>query len=290
MGPEAWVLNFAVDREFAAPGYVASQAVRKRMSTLARELGDLLDEDARLVDETTPVDSARGHVGFAWSPTPRAHHALVRAGAIPPPAPSLDVLMRVNSRRFSAELGQTLPLALFVDTEAALRRAVARPIEGSWCIKEAFGASGSGRRLVQAGALTDEDTRWARRALAHGVQIEPWVSRLADFALHGYLSRVGSLTLGQPCRQIVSSGGSWSGSVRAAPGDLSSDESRMFVQHAEWVAEALLAAGYFGPFNIDAFRYQAPRANFFNPRCEINARYTMGWAVGMGKLRPDREP
>ena len=27
----------------------------------------------------------------------------------------------------------------------------------------------------------------------------------------------------------------------------------------------------------------------FNARCEINARYSMGWAIGMGGIRPDLE-
>jgi hypothetical protein len=57
------------------------------------------------------------------------------------------------------------------------------------------------------------------------------------------------------------------------------------------VAQALLEAGYFGPFGIDAFRW-VDRAGVerFNPRCEINARYSMGWAVGMGSRRPDLDP
>jgi hypothetical protein len=25
-------------------------------------------------------------------------------------------------------------------------------------------------------------------------------------------------------------------------------------------------------------------------RCEINARYSMGWAIGMGEMRPDLDP
>ena len=44
------------------------------------------------------------------------------------------------------------------------------------------------------------------------------------------------------------------------------------------LAAALRAADYFGPFGIDAFRYRSAQGDvLFNPRCEINARFTMGY-------------
>lgn len=55
------------------------------------------------------------------------------------------------------------------------------------------------------------------------------------------------------------------------PGHLLADE-------VERTARALAAAGYFGPFGIDGFSYrQADGGVAFNPRCEINARFTMGY-------------
>jgi hypothetical protein len=56
------------------------------------------------------------------------------------------------------------------------------------------------------------------------------------------------------------------------------------------VAEALIRAGYFGPFGIDGYRWKDEHGTLrFNPRTDINARYSMGWAVGMGSRRPDLE-
>ena len=50
---------------------------------------------------------------------------------------------------------------------------------------------------------------------------------------------------------------------------------------AERVARALSGAGYFGPFGVDAFTYRDRVGNVcVQPRSEINARYTMGFAVG----------
>ncbi len=52
---------------------------------------------------------------------------------------------------------------------------------------------------------------------------------------------------------------------------------------ARLVADALSRAGYFGPFGVDAYRYRDREQQLrLQPRSEINARYTMGFAVGWG--------
>ena len=118
--------------------------------------------------------------------------------------------------------------------------------------------------------------------------VEPCVVRAIDAALHGFISASGQLTLGEPTVQSIATSGAWLGSARAGPLDLSPDEHRALLDAAEAAAGALVSAGYFGPFGIDAFRwidaYGVPQ---FHPRCEINARYSMGWAIGMGDRRPD---
>ena len=43
------------------------------------------------------------------------------------------------------------------------------------------------------------------------------------------------------------------------------------------MAEALRSVGYFGPFGVDAYRWTGG----FVACCDVNARYTMGWSVGM---------
>jgi hypothetical protein len=79
-------------------------------------------------------------------------------------------------------------------------------------------------------------------------------------------------------------------SERALEGDLAPAERAALFSAAEEAAGALAAAGYFGPFGVDAFRYHDEEGTArFCARCEINARYSMGWAVGMGLRRPDLE-
>jgi hypothetical protein len=58
------------------------------------------------------------------------------------------------------------------------------------------------------------------------------------------------------------------------------------------VSESLHAAGYFGPFGIDAYRYRSGREHGFCSLSEINARFSMGFVVGFPRpvweLCPDR--
>ena len=54
-----------------------------------------------------------------------------------------------------------------------------------------------------------------------------------------------------------------------------------FVPVLARVAVALAGSGYFGPFGIDAFTYRnADGTVALQPRSEINARYSMGFAIG----------
>jgi hypothetical protein len=231
---------------------------------------------------------ADGLLGRAFCATPRARAALARAGAAVPDAPDVAVLRRVNHRRFCAELGQTLPGACYADRREEVDEALAA--SGDWLLKRPFGFAGRGRLRVRGGAPSAAEHRWIAASLAtgEGLQVEPFVARLADFGLHGHLSARGELALGEPTLQRCDERGAWLSTSRATPSSLSDEERRVLVATAEQTAEALVRAGYFGPFGIDAFRWRdASGAARWNPRCEINARYSMGWAIGMGDRRPD---
>jgi len=233
---------------------------------------------------------ARGLLGRAWCPTPGALAALARAGARPPAAPPLAVLRRVNHRRFSAELGTCLAGARYVLARAELDDALAGPSPtGLWLLRRPFGFAGRGRLRVDPERLDAATERWIEATLAAGEGLEaaPWVERAGDFALHGFVAASGT-TLGEPTAQRCDERGAWIASALALPGELSAGERAALFAAAEEAAAALRGAGYYGPFGVDAFRYRDARgAPAWNPRCEINARYSMGWAVGMGERRPD---
>jgi hypothetical protein len=93
--------------------------------------------------------------------------------------------------------------------------------------------------------------------------------------------------LGEPTRQMCDDSGVWRGTVLAT--DLEPSEAAALRSSVQTAAEALLGAGYFGPFGIDAYRWREGARIHFNARSEINARYSMGWATGMQRCRVDRE-
>jgi len=286
----AWLLNFDAEAELADPSaHTAPRAVLARWPALVAQVRSLLGPGDVVLDAGT---SAPAHDGRAWCPTPRALAAIARASARVPVAPPVDVIRRVNHRRFCAELGQTLPDARYVTTSAELEATLATRA-GRWVLKRPFGFAGRGRlRLTSAESVEPAAARWIEASLGsrEGLQVEPWVERAGDFALHGHVSAAGAVTLGEPTVQRCDAGGTWIATARVASGELEASEHAALADAATETAAELARAGYFGPFGIDAFRWREAGGELrFNPRCEINARYSMGWATGMGEARPDRE-
>jgi hypothetical protein len=288
----AWVLNLDADLELGAiasghagarTAYTPKRSTREAMRAFVPRLAaSLLDpEQDVLVDEDSPPLVARGLVGRAFCPTPRALRLLRRAGAEPEPHPACDVLVRVNSRAFASSLGTTLPGAVFASDEGEARAVLARPpppaLSDAWRVKRNFGMTGRGQRIVAPAELTEQDIAFVRAGLSEGgVQIEPNVSLVTEYAIHGRVDPRGALTLGLVTTQRCDARGAWVSSEaiapEEAPGGLEDEATR--------VAAALTAAGYFGPFGVDAYTYGVRgEGAALQPRSEINARYTMGFRI-----------
>ncbi|MDP9035562.1 MAG: hypothetical protein M3O50_12220 [Myxococcota bacterium] len=299
MAAVAWVLNLDADLELgAARGYEPKKNVRLAMQAHGVQLaGALLGAGDVLVDERAPEGSAAGLLGRAFCPTPRAIALLRRAGADPEPGPALDILRRVNSRAFASALGMTLPGAAFViDLEVA--RAILRgqpPLGTGWRVKHAFGMAGRNQRVVVPGALAKRDAAFIEAGLARGgVQVEPNVVIESEYAIHGLIVEDGSFQLGAPVRQWCDRNGAWIASERIDPAEALGDHSVREIlvalrAEAQHVARALVGAEFFGPFGVDAYSYRgADGALCFQPRSDINARYSMGFATGFGPPPPTR--
>lgn len=308
----AWVMNLDADDELTRPsGYTPRPARAERTSTLLPRLaalfrpGDVvLCEGGSLPAEGTlgPGVSALalGHARLdsacfearAWCPTPRAARLLANLGLPLGGAPSVAVLRAVNGRRFTAALGQGLPDAQLVETFTQLQSVLqsASPT-GLWLCKREHSFAGRGRRRFASAELDEAERAWARASLREGgcLQVEPLVRRTADYALHGFVSADGAAHYGEPTTQDCDEQGVWLRSRRAGPGELASAELDALARSTAEAGQALHAAGYAGPFGVDAYRWldahERPR---FNALCELNARYSMGWAIGMGERRPDR--
>jgi hypothetical protein len=272
----AWLLNLDADSELADPArYRPSAGMAARVRELVPRMsvldaGDILLEGHEQVPESVPV--------LAFCPTPGA---LARLSRRPRIAPPLAVLRRVNDRAFCAELGQTMPGARFVHSLAELEATLRAPSPtGTFLIKRPFGFAGRERRKAEHGQLDASTLGFVQRSLARGegLQVEPWVERRGDFSRHGWVEVGRAPLFGPLVRQHCDVMGRWQGAALAEPGALAPDEHDLLTAELEKTAAALAAAGYEGPFGIDAFRYlDAAGQEALQPRCEINARFTMGF-------------
>ena len=285
----AWVFNLDAEEELRHPGQRArSAAMRGRMTKLTMALRPLLGAaDVVVEDNTRRLQGT--YIGQAWCPTPTAIDRLREIGATLPPFPSVEILRQVNHRAFNAKLGQTLPHAAFVNSVAELLEVAAAAQGTSWLLKRPFGFSGRHRWRCCLPAADPHEQQWIAASFRHGdgLQMEPWVERVVDCVMHGYIDSDGSIRLGDPAIQECDAHGAWQRTRLATKTELATDDVALLVGAALDSAKALATAGYFGPFGVDSFQWRdAAGQVHWNARGEINARYTMGWHIGMRGWRP----
>lgn len=275
----AWLLNLDAELELADPRrYRPSPALLQRIAALLPRLARLVSPIDGVLERDACTDCARA---LAFSPTPSALARITRAGFAPPRAPDVDLLARVNSRSFCAGLGQTLAGAGYVRSMEELSTVLtaARP-ERPYLLKRDFGFAGRERRRAYGPLLDTSTEGFARRAFSRGegLQVEPLLGRTADFAQHGFVLQDGRLLLGAPASQECDAKGVWIRSRELVPGELDERERLALEASTLGSGKALSAAGYFGPFGVDAYRYDDPQhGRCFQPRSEINARFSMGY-------------
>lgn len=279
-----WLFNLDAELELARHGpYQTPKHVAQALQPVLVHARNLMAPgDAWLEDLGAREPEWRGWVGRAWCPTPSASRRLSKAGAELEPSPAVEILRRVNHRRFALELGGGAPHARYVETEADLAPTLREASTGAWLFKKPFGFAGRGQRRI-AGEPSKDDRRWLDDALRHGGFLaEPWLDIERELSLHGLLDRGGRYALGRVCVQRTDRFRAWVSTTLAGPDDLDALQAATLRSVAERVAQALAAAGYFGPFGIDAYLWRAARGKLeLNPLSELNARYTMGYSVGM---------
>jgi hypothetical protein len=276
----AWVLNLDAELELSRLNfeYVARAKLLEQLELYGRGSRALLGPEDVLVEPGRTLPSSE-FVGRAWCPTPLALGLLSAAGAPPEPHPSASVLRRVNHRLFAHEASGGLPLQRYF-TERAPLEELLRRAERPWLLKRPLAFAGRGQMRFY-GPISDKQWSWLDVSLAQdGVIVEPLVTPTLEVSLHGFVWQSGHFELGRACVQQVSERGVFRGVRLARAGELEPTETVALFEQAERVAGLLHGAGYFGPFGIDAYRYRLDHAHGFCALSEINARYTMGFAVG----------
>jgi hypothetical protein len=216
----------------------------------------------------------------------------------------------VNDRQFAAalatELGVALPGARVVTSVDELAGhlagggASASPT-GAWVAKAIWTAAGRDR-VRRVGDVLDDATRTrvTRLLAVHGALVfEPWMTRVMDVGQGGRVGAEGEVVLVPPHRGLVDDGGVIRGIVVDDGAALEPGERERLAEVAMAAGHALAAAGYAGPFVVDAFVYDDGRRRL-HPMCELNARLTFGlvaraWAerrgarlaLGLGGPMPD---
>jgi hypothetical protein len=279
----AWILNLDADDELARCAPRDVFAALERRPALEAALASLIGDGVVLRRGERAPPGARG---CAFCPTPSALAALARAGAALPAAPPAEVLRHVADRRFALALPGGVPDAVAVDGEPGAADAIASlgAAGGSWVLRRLWSFAGRGQLLGRGPRLEEPTRRFVARAIAEdgGLTVAPWLDRVADLAIHGQVEASGAFHLGDPTVNDATAAGAWVASRRAEPADLAGEDDRILRALGAAAAGALAAAGYTGPFGVDAFRFrEGERTRLV--RCEINPRFTMAWALGMGR-------
>ncbi|HEX6200782.1 MAG TPA: hypothetical protein VF150_10990, partial [Thermoanaerobaculia bacterium] len=207
-----------------------------------------------------------------------------------------DVVARVAHRGFcldlARELGIARPGARMVsdpaERETWLAAGGAAAGAERWVAKAPWSAAGRERHV--GGSPRELRDPAVRRRLErllerHGALLaEPWVERSADFGCAGLVTSAG-VRLASVHRQEVDRAGRFRGiaPLPAAGGEpglgsgLLPGERDLLESTFHAAADRLRAAGYAGPFGIDAFRWRPPAGGErLHPLCELNPRLTFG--------------
>jgi hypothetical protein len=283
----AWLLNLDAELELARLNfeYVPRTKLLQQLETYGQGSRALLGPHDVLVEPGVVVSTSE-FVGRAWCPTPRALNRLSAFGVEAEPHPEASVLRRVNHRLFAHQAGGGLPEQRYF-TERAPLEELLRRAERPWLLKRPLSFAGRGQMRFY-GPISDKQWSWLDVSLAQdGLLVEPLVTPTLEVSLHGFVWQAGRCELGRVCVQQVSERGVFRGVRLATSGELEPLECMRLFEHGERVAELLHGASYFGPFGIDAYRYRLGDTGGFCALSEINARYTMGFAIGFP--RPSAE-
>jgi hypothetical protein len=198
----------------------------------------------------------------------------------PAPHPALEVVHRVNSRTFSAEIerrhfggGHVIGEAASIDElEQVLR---GRPVEEKgWVAKSEHGNGAFGNRRIQSRHLSAADRAFLERLFEEDERavVERWRRRVFDVA-SVFVVREGGGIEGIRIHEVVNTA---AGALIGDIFDRRSPEIEKWRPELESmskiVAEELAAAGYFGPVCVDSCVWNDGGGDCLRPVVDVNAR------------------
>ncbi len=207
------------------------------------------------------------------------------------PASSPEAAARANHRSFVLPLRERLECSLpgtrWIRSPTELERhlrsgGASRSPSGRWVVKAGHSAAGR-ERLIAGGAVPTaaEERHLARLLAEHGeLLFEPWMPRHLDLGVSGLVGTAGTRLLGIHEQEVDAQGRCRA--IRLLPDEqqrarLSEAIATRLDDAARAAGDALHAAGYRGPFGIDAWCHRTgDDASALEPLGEVNARLTLG--------------
>ncbi|MEZ6008090.1 MAG: hypothetical protein R3F05_10000 [Planctomycetota bacterium] len=249
------------------------------------------DEARGLLQQVTNVavvpPETHGEALIAWSAAGVPARGGAATGATwrerlrdAPRAPEA-VTRAVHGRRWLADerAAGTLPphpSGTWVTTLEEIRRAAAGV--GPWVLKAPYGAAGRDRVLSTAPVAGEATWRHAERALElwGGGLFETWLARDGDLGACGIVTEATFLP-GPVHRLVTGADGRFRGIERLTPAAAETPLARVLREALPRVGTRLHAAGYRGPFGVDAYGGRdAQGAAHLVAVGEVNARLTFG--------------
>jgi len=238
--------------------------------------------ERRDVELLAPGDGGARPLEFTpWGWTPSAMTDGVAMGALVN-APPLDVVVRVNSKRFShaveRALGIATPGARLVESRAELDEALATTCPGpndKWVVKDLFGFAARERVLGRGPRLDPASETWVERKLVRGLAllVEPWLDVVREYGIPIQVAADGSVDVLGIVDVATNGAGVSTGYYFGRPIDsgVRAELERVAID----VGRRLYAEGYSGPAGIDALEC----VTGLRPLLEVNARYTLGFVA-----------
>ncbi|MCA9053206.1 MAG: hypothetical protein KDA75_05180 [Planctomycetaceae bacterium] len=204
-----------------------------------------------------------------------------------PEHPPVDVVQRVNSRRFSIALEDRFDSSpsgvRWIESMDQFRDHLKQLVaqisdEARWVLKANLSNSSRERLIGRGHHLSPRDHTWIESRLERdgGLALEPWLDVIAEAGVQFDIAPSGNVELLGVTPQVTDPAGHYRGSLFTTPGNVV-DEWRDEVDGALAAAEAVAAEGYFGPLGIDLCRYRNVHGVVRSrPLQDINARWTMG--------------
>jgi hypothetical protein len=193
--------------------------------------------------------------------------------------PPLDVVKRVNGRRFAAKVERELfegddVLGVF-DTPGGIEACIAsRPPEEEWLLKSEHGNAGLGNRRLRSPELSQSDREVIRRLLAEDacVLVEKWRDRVLDIATVFEVDRGGTVKGLYAYEVVNTADGAYIGSIFDYGSEPLEPWLPAVTDVALKVAERLAQEGYFGPVCLDHFVWPEGGDRRLRALADLNAR------------------